>query len=109
MAYSESLARRVRDLVVRQRGITEKKMFGGVAFLLDGNMLIGVWKSSLIVRLGSAQADLALTEPFVVEFDITGKPMRGWVMVEPDGLETDQQLGEWIQCADAFVSALPKK
>ena len=109
MAYSESLARRIRDLIGKRHGVAEKKMFGSVGFLLNGNMLVGVWKDSLIARLGPEKAAEALHEPNVVEFDITGKSMKGWVMVEPDGVENDDQLRGWIQrCAD-FVSTLPKK
>jgi hypothetical protein len=84
-------------------------MFGGVGFLLDGNMLVGVWKSSLIARLGPAQAARALQEPDVVEFDITGKPMKGWVMIEPDGIVRDEPLQQWIDLATLFVNTLPKK
>jgi hypothetical protein len=84
-------------------------MFGGVCFLLNGNMCVGIWKSSLMVRLGPEQAAAALEEPNVVEFDITGRPMKGWVMVEPDGLETDEQLGHWVQRSVEFVETLPKK
>lgn len=109
MAYSESLTLRIRHGVARRRGLTEKKMFGGMIFLLHGNMLVGVWKDSLIVRLGPEQAKEALKEPHVVEFDITGKPMKGWVMVEPDGLEDDEQLRGWIERAWTFVGTLPKK
>lgn len=109
MAYSESLARRVRDVIAMRRGVAEKKMFGGVGFLLNGNLLVGIWKNSLIARLGPKQAEQALQEPHVVEFDITGKPMKGWVMVEPDGIENDDQLREWIQRSVEFVSTLPKK
>ena len=67
-------------------------MFGGVGFLLNGNMLVGVWKDSLIVRLGPDQGEEALLEPHVKEFDITGRPMKGWVLVEPEGVEDDDQL-----------------
>jgi TfoX/Sxy family transcriptional regulator of competence genes len=109
MAYSESLAGRIRGIAARHRGITEKKMFGGVGFLLNGNMLIGVWKTSLIVRLGPDIYHDALREPHVGEFDIAGKPMKGWVMVEPDGIEHDEQLSQWIERAIDFVKALPKK
>jgi TfoX/Sxy family transcriptional regulator of competence genes len=109
MPYSESLAARVRDLVGSRRGISEKKMFGGVGFLLHGNMLVGIWQQSLIVRLGAEQAAAALEEPEVGEFDITGKPMKGWVMVAPDGLDTDDQLRRWIELATEFVRTLPKK
>ena len=109
MAYSESLARRVRHVLAPHRGISEKKMFGGLAFLMNGNMCVGIWKSSLIVRLGAEQAAAALAAPNVVEFDITGRPMKGWNMVEPDGLETDEQLAGWIQRAVEFVLTLAKK
>lgn len=109
MAYSESLARRIRQVFGNRRGISEKKMFGGVGFLLNGNMCVGVWKSSLIVRLGPEQAAAALLEPNVVEFDAAGRPMKGWAVVEPDGLETNEQLAGWIQRAVEFVGGLPKK
>lgn len=109
MAYSESLVRRIRHLLASRRGITEKKMFGGIGFLLNGNLCVGIWRTSLIVRLGPEQAAAALEEPNVVEFDITGRPMKGWIMVEPDGLETDEQLSGWIQRAVEFVGELRKK
>jgi hypothetical protein len=109
MAYSESLAVRVRSALTGRLGIREKKMFGGVGFLLHGNMLVGIWKTSLIVRLAPHQAEAALAGSHVVPFDITGRPMKGWVMVEPDGLETDEQLADWIQQSDGFVSTLPGK
>jgi len=109
MAYSESLARRIRLVFAGRRGMTEKKMFGGVGFMLNGNMCVGVWKTSLIVRLGPEKAEAALKEQHVVEFDITGRPMKGWIMVEPDGLETDDQLSTWIQHAVEFVETLPAK
>lgn len=109
MAFSESLASRIRDTLARKRGIEEKKMFGGISFLLNGNMLVGVWKDSLIVRLGPERGEEALLESHVREFDITGKPMKGWVMVEPEGVEDDDQLKEWIDRATRFVKTLPAK
>jgi len=109
MAFSESLAQRIRDCVGKRRGITEKKMFGGVGFLHQGNLLVGIWKNSLIARLGPEQAALALREPNVARFDITGKPMKGWVLVEPEGIETDEQLRGWIDKSLDFVSTLPSK
>jgi TfoX/Sxy family transcriptional regulator of competence genes len=109
MAYNEALAIRIRAALVRKRQIEEKKMFGGLGILLRGNLLVGVWKDSLIVRLGPDQAPVALKEPHVRRFDITGKPMRGWVMVQPDGLEDDDQLADWIQQAIDFVGKLPAK
>jgi hypothetical protein len=109
MAFDESLAARIRDTLARKRGIEEKKMFGGVGFLLNGNLLVGVWKDSLIVRLGPEEGDEALKEPHVKVFDITGRPMKGWVLVEPEGVEDDEQLSGWIQRAVRFVGRLPGK
>src|SRR5215472_12374645 len=109
MAFSAALAERIRQALARKRGVEEKKMFGGVGFLLNGNMLVGVWRNSLIVRLGPDEGDEALKEPHVKEFDITGKPMTGWVLVEPEGIEGNDQLKGWIQRAVKFVKALPKK
>jgi len=84
-------------------------MFGGVGFLLNGNMLVGIWKTSLIVRLAAEEAESALKEPNVVPFDIMGRPMKGWVMVEPEGIETDEQLADWIRRSADFVATLPRK
>jgi hypothetical protein len=109
MAFNETMAERVRQKLIRKKGIEEKKMFGGLVFLLHGNMLVGAWKDSLIVRLGQEQADEALREPHVKEFDITGRPMRNWVLVEPQGVEDDDQLNGWIQQAVKFVGKLPAK
>ncbi len=109
MAYSKSLVERIRHLVSRQRGVTEKKMFGGVCFLMNGNLLVGVWKDSLIARIGKDAYEAALQEEHVKEFDITGRPMKGWVMVEPDGIDSDHQLSQWIEQAMVFVRTLPGK
>ena len=84
-------------------------MFGCVCFLLNGNALAGVWKDRLIARLGPDEAEAALREPHVRAFDITGKPMRNWVAVEPEGVEDDEQLKGWIERAVRFVRTLPKK
>jgi TfoX/Sxy family transcriptional regulator of competence genes len=109
MAYSESLASRIRDVFADHRGITQKKMFGGIGFMLHGNMCVGVWKTSLIARLGPEQAATALKEPNVVDFDITGRPMKGWALVEAEGVETDEQLQRWVERAVEFVETLPRK
>jgi hypothetical protein len=109
MAFSESLADRIRAALANKKGVEEKKMFGGVGFLLHGNMLVGVWKDSLIARLGPAEGDLALLEPHVKEFDITGRAMKGWVLVRPEGVEGDDRLGGWIERATRFVTSLPAK
>ena len=109
MAFDETLADRIRTTLARKKGIEEKKMFGGLCFLLNGHMLVGVWKNSLIARLGPEQGEEALLEQHVKEMDITGKPMKGWVMVEPQGVEDDSQVKGWIQRAVRFVGKLPAK
>jgi TfoX/Sxy family transcriptional regulator of competence genes len=109
MAFDGTLAARIRAALVRKRGVEEKKMFGGVGFLLNSNLLVGVWKESLCVRLGPGQAEEALLEPQVKEFNITGRAMKGWVQVESGGVEDDEQLSGWIQQAVKFVGKLPKK
>jgi TfoX/Sxy family transcriptional regulator of competence genes len=108
-AFDETLAQRIRKQLSRRKNIDKKKMFGGIGFLLKGDILVGVWKDSLIVRIGAdAHAD-ALMEPHVREFDITGKPMKGWVLVEPEGIDGDNKLSDWIQRAIRFVTTLPAK
>jgi hypothetical protein len=96
MAFYESLAARIRDALARKKGVEEQKMFGGISFLLNGNLLVGVWKDSLCVRFGPDQAEEALKEPHVSELDITGRPMNGWVLVDPEGVEGDDQLARWV-------------
>ena len=109
MAYSEALADRIRQAFGRPRGLTERKMFGGVGFLLNGNLCVGVWKTSLIVRLDPAETETLLRQPHVRPFDITGRPMKGWLLVAADGLEADEQLAAWIERAARFVRSLPAK
>ena len=109
MPFDESLAARIRDTLSRTKGVEERKMFGGICFLLDGNALAGVWKDRLIARLGPDEGEAALLEPHVRAFDITGRPMRNWVAVESEGVEDDDQLKGWIERATKFVRTLPRK
>ena len=109
MAFSEPLAARIRDILAGKKGVEEKKMFGGVGFLLKGNLLVGVWKDTLLVRLGAEDGEEALRAPHVKVFDITGRPMKGWILVGPDGVEDDDQLRGWIERARKFVRTLPAK
>jgi TfoX/Sxy family transcriptional regulator of competence genes len=109
MAFDETLAQRIRDALARKKNIEERKMFGGIGFLLHGNMLVGVWKNSLIVRVGPDGYDDALLEAHVKEFDITGKPMKGLVLIEPEGIDDDESLKAWIQQAVKFVGKLAEK
>jgi hypothetical protein len=109
MAFDERLAERIRGLLKRKKGIEEMRMFGCVIFLLHGNMLVGVWKDSLIARVGPQSAGELILEPHVKAMNITGKPMKGWLMIVPEGIAEDDALKVWIQRAHAFVSKLPKK
>jgi TfoX/Sxy family transcriptional regulator of competence genes len=109
MAFNEVLAERIRRQIARRKNIKEKQMFGGVGFLLKGNMLVGVWKDSLIARLGPEEGNAAVKEPHVKAFDITGRPMKGWVLVAAEGVEDDEQLSDWIQRARKYVGPLPAK
>jgi TfoX/Sxy family transcriptional regulator of competence genes len=110
MAFSEALAERIRQQLARRKNVEEKKMFGGVGFLLNGNLLVGVRKDSLLVRLGPEQGDEALKEAHVSEFKIGGRgTMKGWVVVSLEGVEGEDQLKGWIQRAIKFVGSLPPK
>jgi TfoX/Sxy family transcriptional regulator of competence genes len=109
MAFDEALAARIQQQLARRKNVEGKKMFGGIGFLLNGNMLVGVWKDSLIARVGPEQYEDALLEPHVKEFDITGKPMKGWVLVQPEGVAEDDPLNEWIDRALTFVRTLPAR
>jgi hypothetical protein len=109
MAFDENLAARIRTQLGKRKGLIEKKMFGGIAFLLKGNMCCGVHRDALIVRLDPANADRALSRPHARVFDLTGRPMKGWVLVEPGGLETASQLAEWVDQAAKYAGSLPAK
>lgn len=109
MAFDETLAQRIREALARKKNIEEKKMFGCICFFIKGNALVGVWKDRLIARLGPDEGEAALREPHVRAFDITGRPMRNWVAVAPEGVENDEQLKDWIERAVKFVKTLPKK
>ena len=109
MAYDEALANRVRETLRDRHGITEKKMFGGIAFMLQGHMFVGISDGSLMARVGPVNYERALTMDNVREMDFTGKPMRGYIFVGPDGLKSRVALKRWVRlCAD-FVSTLPQK
>jgi TfoX/Sxy family transcriptional regulator of competence genes len=109
MPFDQILAKRIRDELSNISGIVEKKKFGGVGFLIRGNMACGVHKEDLIVRVGSAGYAEALTHPQVRPFDMTGKPMAGWIMVFPGGLATDDDLKSWIRQGVEFAQTLPTK
>jgi TfoX/Sxy family transcriptional regulator of competence genes len=108
MAYDEALAERIRDRLREATAVTEKKMFGGLAFLTYGNMTVGVHGDELIARIDPEGTDTALTEPGVRPFDITGRPMRGWILIAGEVLD-DGVLDRWIEQARGYVATLPPK
>ena len=109
MAYDTRLAERIRAALKRQSGITEKKMFGGICFLLHGNMLVAIWIDGLVARLGPEVGQAALAQPHVRPMDLTGRPMKGWVIIAPEGIAADSDLKSWIQLAKEFVKGLEPK
>ncbi len=109
MAYNEKTEARINRTVSRWRGIGSLKMFGGICYLLKGNMFCGIYKEFLILRLGEKGAAEALGSAHVRPMDITGKPMKGWVMVEPAGFRNDELLNEWLNEAREFAETLPPK
>ncbi|MGQ0712073.1 MAG: TfoX/Sxy family protein [Rhodoferax sp.] len=109
MAYDEHLAGRIRKVLGRSSGITEKRMFGGLCFLREGLMFAGVTDSSLMARVGKACYEDALQREYVRVMDFTGKPMAGYVFVDEPGLGTDQELAFWLHRCMDFVATLPPK
>jgi TfoX/Sxy family transcriptional regulator of competence genes len=112
MAYDEGLADRVRDLLIGQdegQELKELKMFGGLAFMLNGNMACGVMNDDLIVRLDKERASQAFEDPHTRPFDFTGKPLGGFVVVAPAGIEDDTDLALWVKKATEFAESLPPK
>ena len=109
MAYDEVLAERIRGVLARRRGVAEKKMFGGIAFLVNGNMACGVVADALMVRVGpDAYAD-ALDRPHASEMDFTGRPMKGMVYVARPGIRTAKLLKDWVDRGVSYARSLPAK
>ena len=109
MAYDEALAERVRAGVAGVDGVAEKRMFGGLAFLVNGNMAVGVHGDDLIVRLAPEETDAALAEEHVRVFDMTGRPLKGWVLVGKGAIADEEGLGTWVTRAVDFAESLPPK
>jgi TfoX/Sxy family transcriptional regulator of competence genes len=109
VAYDEALAQRVRELLAQRDAVSEREMFGGIAFMLGGNMGVGVIGDDLLVRLGADDAERALGEPHVRPMDFTGRPMKTTVYVDPDGTATDRDLAGWVEAGAEFAAALPPK
>ena len=110
VGYDEDFADRVRDALLAREGLTERKMFGGIGFMVHGNMACGVTSTSeLMVRVAHADRDAALAEEHVREFEMSGKKMSGWLIVAREGVETDAELAGWVDAGADHASSLPAK
>ncbi len=110
MAYDEDLANRLREQLAGEEAISEKRMFGGLAFLLHGNMTVSASRSGgLLARVDPAETDSALAQPHVARMDMGGRSMDGWIAVAPEGLQRDGDLAAWVQLSLAYVRTLPPK
>jgi TfoX/Sxy family transcriptional regulator of competence genes len=109
MPYDAQIEERIQTIITDWENTAHKKMFGGVCHLLGGNMFCGVYKAYLILRLGEENGSQALRQPHVKPFDVTGRPMKGWVMVATDGFKTDTELADWLGKAREFAGTLPPK
>jgi TfoX/Sxy family transcriptional regulator of competence genes len=109
MAYDQVLAERVRGRLAGEAGLTEKAMFGGLAFLLDGNMSVGVRADELMVRVGAGGTDAALAQPHARQSFMGERPMKGWILVAPPGLRSEDELGAWVGRGVAHARGLPPK
>jgi TfoX/Sxy family transcriptional regulator of competence genes len=109
MAYSLELAEKIRSRLKDMQGLEEKKMFGGVGFLLRGNMAVGVHHESLMVRFDPGKNEALLSRPHTRIFDMTGRPMKGWLLVEPEGWRDEAQLSAWIREGSDYALSLPPK
>lgn len=109
MAYDERLAERIRRVLPGDVSVRERKMFGGLAFMLDGHMACGVMGPDLMLRIGTGPSERALAEAHVRRMDFTGKPLKGFVYVAPEGVASEETLRRWVEQAAAFAATLPPK
>ena len=109
MAYDEGLAERLREILADRRGVIEKKMFGGLAFMSPEFMFVGIIGDALMARVGPDGHAEALSHPHVRVMDFTGKPMKGYILVDPAGFENDEDLAYWVERCEGFVRSLPPK
>jgi TfoX/Sxy family transcriptional regulator of competence genes len=110
VAYDEKLATRLRELLANEQGLTEKRMFGGLAFLINGNMSVSAsGQGGLLLRVDPDETDVLLSEPHAQPFQMRGRPMKGWLRVTPDGLRTERELERWVRCGVAYARSLPSK
>lgn len=110
MAYDEDLANRIRELIAAEEGVTEKRMFGGLAFLIHGNMSVSASsQGGLLLRVDPQQTDTLLTKPHAQPFAMRGREMQGWLRVDTDGVKTKAQLERWVRCGVEYARSLPHK
>ena len=109
MAYDEGLAERIRGLLEDRGKVSERRMFGGLAFLMRGHMTVGIVKDELMVRVGPESYAHALSEPHARAMDFTGRPMKGLVFVSPEGIESDTDLEHWVERGFGYAASLPAK
>jgi hypothetical protein len=110
MAYDEALADRIRDLIAAEPGLTEKKMFGGLAFLIRGNMAVAAsGQGGLLVRVDPKESDALLAASNARPFEMRGRQMRGWLRVDAEHVRTARQLGVWVRRSASFARSLPAK
>ena len=110
VAYDEDLADRIRELIGTERGVTEKKMFGGLAFLVGGNMAIAAsGQGGVLVRVDPAQSDKLVDSTKAELAVMRGRPMPGWLRVAAADVRTEQQLGRWVSLGTAYARSLPRK
>jgi hypothetical protein len=109
MAYDQRLADDIRARIGDHPGLTEKQMFGGIAFMAHGNMAVGVSGNELMVRVGKDAHDEAMARPGARIFDLSVRPMRGWIVVSPEGFTSDTDLDSWIKQGVAYAESLPAK
>lgn len=110
MAYDQEFAHRIRELLADVDDVTEQAMFGGLAFLVGGNMAVGISSTAeLMVRVGPDATDDALARPHTRLFDMTGRPMKGWILVDPEGIRTKRGLAPWVDRGVRFARTLPAK
>lgn len=109
MAFDDLLSDRVREVISVREGLSERKMFGGLCFMLGGNMACGVMGEEIMVRLDYEEAERALAEPHVRAMDFTGKPLRGMIYVSAEGIASDEQLASWVELGADHAASLPPK
>lgn len=109
MVYDENFAERVGNLLMTQRDFDEKKMFGGLTFMVNGHMSMGVMEKDFMLRIGKEKYQTALSKPNTREMDFTGKSMNGFIYISIDGLKDDKLLFEWIMMGLEYNSTLPSK